>query len=165
MASKKKKIYKASAGAIFTSKQAQAIGEAIERIGESVTPKEVVDAAREDPVLHACFEWDNTKAAAKYRLFQARNLINHIVVVVSMPNGEKKDLKAFYSQSVTSESEDDESTTEIRYLSINVAKREPEVARNIVEDAKRELRDWRRRYDDYRDYFGPLFGMIDGAVA
>lgn len=161
----KRRTYKAAAGARFTQKQAQAIGEAIERIGESVTPVEVVEAAKTDPVLHPHFEWDNTAAAAKYRIHQARNLINHIVVVVSMPNGERKDLKAFYSQPVQSTGDDDETTTERRYLSVAVAKREPDVARNIVEEARRELNDWKRRYSDYREFFSPVFAAIEKVVA
>lgn len=48
-----------------------------------ITPERVVKAAenRRSP-LHACFEWDNTKAAAAYRLEQARTLIRSVEVTV-----------------------------------------------------------------------------------
>jgi len=41
-----------------------------------LTPRDVVaDAKRKDSPLHSYFEWDNAKAATKYRLVQARRLI------------------------------------------------------------------------------------------
>jgi hypothetical protein len=44
-----------------------------------ITPERVVEAAAaEDSPLHACFEWDDAKAAAAYRLDQARALIRSV---------------------------------------------------------------------------------------
>ena len=64
---------------------AQAAGEELERIRDergSLTPGDVV-AESEDSraVLHGCFEWDDTKAAVKYRDQQARVLIGNLVTV------------------------------------------------------------------------------------
>lgn len=51
--------------------------------GGRLTPDAVVEAASEpDSPLHPCFEWDDTEAAARYRLDQARTLIRSVRVVV-----------------------------------------------------------------------------------
>lgn len=48
----------------------------------TVTPDMVVaDAESADSPLHELFEWDDEKAAAQHRLYQARELIRSITVV------------------------------------------------------------------------------------
>jgi hypothetical protein len=49
-----------------------------------LTAEAVVNAARnEDSPLHSSFTWDNTEAACKWRLHQARNLILRVKVEVA----------------------------------------------------------------------------------
>jgi hypothetical protein len=48
---------------------------------EKVTPENVLNAAQnEQSELHKCFLWDNDEAANKYRLEQARQIIQLLVV-------------------------------------------------------------------------------------
>jgi hypothetical protein len=48
-----------------------------------LTPPRVVDVARDvNNPLHECFDWDDTKAAEKYRLLQARWFIAAVLVDV-----------------------------------------------------------------------------------
>ena len=64
-----KGIYKADA-----QKVADEIGDG------KVTPQEVLEKARdENSELHKCFEWDDSVAAEKYRLQQARAIIVNLV--------------------------------------------------------------------------------------
>ncbi len=53
-----------------------------EEIGDkSVSPEEVLNKARnEKSELHKCFEWNDGIAAEKYRLQQARMIINLLVI-------------------------------------------------------------------------------------
>lgn len=54
-----------------------------EEIGERrVTPEEVLEQARNnvDSELHKCFEWDDSVAAEKFRLQQARQIIQLLVI-------------------------------------------------------------------------------------
>lgn len=45
-----------------------------------ITPQEVLDRARdENSELHKCFEWDDSIAAEKYRLQQARTILINLV--------------------------------------------------------------------------------------
>lgn len=60
---------------------AQRVAEEIISIGEKATPHQILDKAR-DPAteLHKCFEWDNSVAAEKYRIFQARQVVCRLVI-------------------------------------------------------------------------------------
>lgn len=56
--------------------------EEISAIGDEVKPEQVVDRARDaKSELHKCFEWDDSLAAEKFRLSQARTVINHLIVI------------------------------------------------------------------------------------
>lgn len=59
----------------------QLVAQEIVSIGEKATPNQILDKAR-DPgsELHKCFEWDDSIAAEKYRLFQARKVVCHLVI-------------------------------------------------------------------------------------
>lgn len=70
-----------------TKQEREAIAAELSRIeslnGGRLTADDVVAAAAEkNSILHALFEWDNRKAAAKFRLDQARSLIARVRVVV-----------------------------------------------------------------------------------
>ena len=59
-----------------------------EEIGDGkVTPESVLERARdEDSELHKCFCWDDTEAAEKFRLMQARQVIQFLVVRPKVEN-------------------------------------------------------------------------------
>lgn len=63
---------------------AETAGAELERIQNeygSLNAKQIVDESREDTApLHPCFEWDDRKAAEKYREDQARKIVNLLVV-------------------------------------------------------------------------------------
>lgn len=64
---------------------AQVVGEMLEEMhnkGIEVTPEVLLDASRDvNSPTHCEFEWDDTVAAEKYRVEQARNLISHVRIV------------------------------------------------------------------------------------
>lgn len=60
-------------------------------------PEAVVDFAQDENThLHKCFEWNDSKAANRYRLNQARQQISMYVMVVESPKGPVK-IRAFQS--------------------------------------------------------------------
>lgn len=60
---------------------AQLVYEEIIAIGDSATPEQIVEAATNpDSELHKCFEWNDTEAARKYRIFHARQVVCHLVI-------------------------------------------------------------------------------------
>ena len=65
----------------------------------NVTPQSVLEKARnDDSELHKCFEWNDGVAAEKYRLSQARNIIQNLVIVTNKP--EEQPVRVF---SITSQ--------------------------------------------------------------
>ena len=63
--------------------------------GGRLIPEQIVDAASSpESVLHDRFTWDDSEAAQKYRLWQARMLIRCTVTMVS---GSSETVRAFVS--------------------------------------------------------------------
>lgn len=57
--------------------------ERIENIYGSLTPENILkESEHDDAILHPLFEWDNGEAAIKYRLQQARTILNNISVSI-----------------------------------------------------------------------------------
>lgn len=68
--------------------------ETLEKQHGSVTAKILLDSARdEDSPVHSAFEWDNDKAAEKYRLQQATNMI---VAIATVQEPEEKEAPTIY---------------------------------------------------------------------
>jgi len=82
--------------ASFANANAQKVGEELETI-KDITNKNVLEYAKENikSELYKCFEWDDTIAGEKYRLYQA----NHIITSISFVIEEKplKKQKIYYS--------------------------------------------------------------------
>ena len=70
--------------------------QAIAKTTGELTPDSVVDAARNpNSAMHSQFEWDDTEAAASYRLSQARALIKRVKVTVIRPDKEVVNVPIF----------------------------------------------------------------------
>ncbi len=99
------KKFKARTGAKFSNDEAQVIGETITKLRDKkghVTAKQIVEYAKlNKSPLHDYFEWDVSKAAEKFRLYQARHLVSHNVEVVVI-NEEKEVQRSFFSVNVPS---------------------------------------------------------------
>ena len=60
---------------------ANRVASEIEQIGEEVTAVQIVEKARdESSELHKCFEWNDSVAAEKYRLEQARYILRVLII-------------------------------------------------------------------------------------
>lgn len=70
----------------YTKVSAQEAGEELTRIEREhggLTPELVVDASREESApLHPVFEWNDKKAAERYRIVQAGSLIRNVTVKI-----------------------------------------------------------------------------------
>ena len=69
-------VWEESLGAsLFRGISAQKVYDEIISIGDSATPQQIVDRARDEKSeLHKCFEWDDSKAAERWRRQQARQV-------------------------------------------------------------------------------------------
>jgi len=105
-----------------------------EKFGE-LTTKAVVDESRaEDSALHSCFEWDDAKAAEKYRERQAGDMIRCLVTVVTHDGEEQPtQVRAIVK------------TTE-KYEPITVTFRSPEKTAVLLADALADIRKFKAKY-------------------
>ena len=65
----------------FFKADAETVYKEIAALGDSFSPEQIVEAAREEGTeLHKCFTWDDTVAAESWRRHQARMLVAQLVV-------------------------------------------------------------------------------------
>lgn len=80
----------------FFKVDANEVGKELEKLGDDLTPDNVLEVAKDESnVMHNMFEWDDTVAGQKYRLWQARNIISNIRVNVISDDSEKRKIRAF----------------------------------------------------------------------
>ena len=123
-------------GSYISKSDAKIIGNFIEeRFPEGIyTAKDVLIAARpKNSPIHKYFDWDDTTAAEKYRLFQARILITSYRVIIN--NVEAPSAVNVYI--------DDTRT----YMATDVAQNVPSIWDAYLESALRDLKSWKHRYD------------------
>ena len=65
----------------FFKADAETVYKEIAALGDSFSPEQIVEAAREESTeLHKCFTWDDTVAAESWRRHQARMLVAQLVI-------------------------------------------------------------------------------------
>lgn len=143
---------------MIPKKNIQVVVRALERIEEEhgvITPETVVATARPaSSPLHGYFEWNNTKAADKYRLWQARMLIRSVSVVYEM-DGDGKSNRGFVNMTVTVDNK-----PERGYIGIARAMSDDELREQLLKQAKQEAQEWRRRYNNLTE-LSEVFAAID----
>lgn len=146
--------YKSAPNAKFNNTQAQVIGEALEKLGDSFTPAEVVAKAKpKRSPLHPFFEWDDTTAAHKHRLAQARSMVASVQIVVKC-DGASQRTRGFHSVVITSED------NKPVYSPVMRIREEPELSQQVIDAAMRQLKGWKERYGEYQELFGPMLAAI-----
>ncbi len=106
--------------------------EQIEAENGSVTKEKFLDFSRPiDSPTHNIFEWDDSKAAEKYRLEQSLHTIGNLRVVYTSPSNEEVSVKAFINVSAMRETPS--------YESIAVALKDEDKRKNILNRIQGEL--------------------------
>lgn len=121
---------------------------------EGLTADAVVENAQDklNP-LHELFEWDNEEASYRWRVFQARQLINEIKIIV-----EDKEVYAFENVSVEVNVED--KTTKRQYKPIYDIMNSKDLREQILKTALVNLNYWQEKYSGYNE-FNPVFDSIE----
>lgn len=120
-----------------------------EEIGEDkVTPEQVLEKAKDESTeLHKCFDWDDTSAANKYRLYQARTLIQSFVLV--REDEDKPKIRAY------------QITTETAvYQPTRLILQQQDEYKALLERAKGELKAFRQKYKQLQE-LSEIFEEID----
>jgi hypothetical protein len=146
----KRKI-KAKYGSHFNDTQASEIASFLEKH----FPDGILDATHvlelakpKNSPIHKYFCWDDTEAAKRYRLYQARNLINCLVVEIQDVEVRK------YTMPVVVDGYDHK-----QYVEINVAKKSNSIWDQVLERAIKEAKSWQARYSNLKE-LKPIFGLI-----
>lgn len=110
----------------------------IQSIGESASPQQILEKARDSTTeLHKCFEWDDTVAAEKYRLQQARQIVCSLVYKKSEEEP-KEAPKIRVMQHIVSESV---------YKPVKVIIQNQDEYAQLLMKAKTELNSFKNRYE------------------
>lgn len=130
---------------------AQKVANEIAEIGESATPQEILEKGRDpETELHKCFEWDDTVAAEKYRIQQARQIVCCLVIRESEePKSDKPEIRMFYKTS------NDEG-----YKPTSIIMQNKDEYKKLLERAFAELTAFKNKYHSLSELDG-VFEQID----
>lgn len=138
---------------------AQTVGEKIEEIIAEdgiVTKESFLEASRpEDSETHDLFEWNDTKAAEKYRLHQSNMAINQLIVKIQVAyKSEPIRTRAFVNI------EQETGRRKAQFLRIDTAMADMEYKSIVLANAIQELREFRKKYEAYTE-LAQIFVAID----
>lgn len=134
---------------------AQKCYEEIQEIGDEVKPEQVLERAKDKKSeLHKCFEWDNSIAAEKYRVFQARQVINHLIVVKREVDDEEKEPVQFRVMMKNDRSEMS------GYKQTIVMVKDEDEYRKLLEQAYAELHAFKKKYQCLSE-LSEILALID----
>jgi hypothetical protein len=123
--------------------------------GGVLRPEDVVKFARNKrTALHAEFEWDDKKASAEYRLWQARTVIRVAVTVLPSPHSSDDPVRAYVSIA------SDRVRPGGGYRALADVMSSDEQRAELLLEAIGEVKRWRRKYDRLRELV-PIFRAID----
>lgn len=106
-------------------------------------PSDVVEAARpKSSPLHSKFEWDNSEAAEKYRLWQARQLIS--ITVEYLGSGEQASLEKVFVSLTTDRDRGG-------YRSLVTVMSDEQYRERLLEDALDEMRRFHKKYKELKE--------------
>lgn len=136
----------------------------------TLQPHHVVEYAKDpNTLLHNKFEWQDSKAAHQYRLWQARKVISLELIVVdrksekpcnvfvSMDNDNVepgKQTRAFISLSI------DRKGDKVGYRSIEDVISDEEMRQQMLEDARKDMNLFRRKYHMLKE-LSDVFSAMD----
>ena len=120
--------------------------------GGLLRPEDVVEiASPEDHPLHNRFEWDDTIAGREYRLWQARELILSVKVIIE--GGSPEPMRAYVSL------KEDRRTGE-GYRHLDDVRHDKERYRTLLREAAGEMRRFQTRYQNLSE-LKPIFEIAD----
>lgn len=130
--------------------------EQIEAERGELTTEDVVAAARPaDSPLHDYFEWRETQAAAKYRLEQARRVIQRYRVEFISPKQITRSVRGYASVKRT----DDGGERRV-FVSVRTALADEDLHSQILADLRRDVNALRRKYAHLEEFAEILLEAI-----
>lgn len=123
-----------------------------------LTPALVVDAATpEDSPLHRYFDWDDSSAAHKWRIEQAREHIRSVRIRY-VENDKPKTTRAFVSVR-------DNDSAPSNYQPTEQIAQDPLAMRIVLRDFERKLRDLKAEYGHLKEFHDLVQQHLQGGTA
>lgn len=115
---------------------AEAVYHEIQTLGNSYTPDDIVELAKDESTeLHKCFEWDDTIAAEKWRRHTARLICCSLQVVVEKEEKEPVTYRLIQND-----------RSEQAYKPVTMTVRNDAEYDRLLKQAKLELKAFKERY-------------------
>ena len=127
----------------------------IQSIGDSYTPQDILEYAREheDSELNKCFDWDDTTAAEKWRIFTARQICCSLKVIVIHEDKEPVSYRIIQHDH-----------EEKAYKPVTLTVRNDDEYSRLLKQAKAELAAFRKRYEKIVE-LEPIIDEIERVLA
>lgn len=121
---------------LFNQADAQKVAQEIVAIGDCATPSQIVDVGRNsDTELHKCFDWDDTIAAEKWRIEQARDIVRHLVIKEDALPKDKPEIRYFFKPQ-----------GEVGYKPTEIIVKQKDSYEALLAQAYAELRAFKQKY-------------------
>lgn len=144
--------WKQGFGSLYKTADANKVAQEIIGIGESATPQQILDKARSKKTeLHKCFEWDDTVAAEKWRLQQARFIVCHLVIEEEEVPTERPEVRMFYKTEPAHDS---------GYKQTRIIMAKEDDYKALLAKAWSELRAFKAKYQMLTE-LAEIFALID----
>lgn len=144
--------------------KAEDAGAELERIQEKygeITPQILLDESRPvTSVMHKCYEWDDSKAAEKWRLQQSRMIMSCLTVTYEGYEPGSEELKTIEVRAFQNVSQERNG----RFIHVKAAMESQEYRDEIMRRALRELSEFRKKYADLSE-LSKVISMIDETLA
>jgi len=139
---------------------AQVVGERIDRMGGDVHLV-VEDARSSKSPFHELFEWDDKAAALQHRLWQARQVVRSLEIVIQK-NGETRTADAFVNLKI----EEEEGQPRQHYVPWRSMIEDPEMRRLYEQHLIRDLGVLQSKYANFKEFsdWEPLFVAIESVL-
>lgn len=128
----------------MTSDLRQQLQKIYDRNGGQLTPKLVVDTARNQKhPLHNRFEWNDAIAGERFRRVQAADLIRSVSVIYRDTSGKPQEVRAFYAV---------RRPTGHSYAPIEEIVEDETATKILLADMERDWRAFKLKYRRFREF-------------
>jgi hypothetical protein len=111
---------------------------------ESATPQQILEKARDSNTeLHKCFTWDDTEAAEKWRISEARAVVRNLKIIEQKPDKQTEPtaIRVFYK-----------TDNESGYKPTKLILKKPDEYKSLVERCRSELLAIKQKFNSISEY-------------
>lgn len=131
------------------------------KLHRDVRPHDVVrDAENPNSAFHRYFEWDNSKAGPKFRLQQARSLLQHLRIIYHDEEGHEVSVRKYVRVMLSTPADHELRSGYVPRLRVL---KTPQLRLQVVEMAKVALESFKRRFRMFTE-IEATFAHIDAAI-